>query len=179
MAPVFGDTVARLAAATPDLEVLLPTVPAVADLVEQHSRQWAAPVHLLPRVADKYAAFKAGRAALAASGTVAIELAVAQTPAVIGYRVNALTAAIVGYLVKVPFVSIANLVVQRAVQPEFLQQHCTAENLSRALLPLMQEGPERQAQIAGLKEAVTRLSGAGQGKPSDQAAKILLGLIPG
>ncbi|MGO1117497.1 lipid-A-disaccharide synthase [Rhodovibrionaceae bacterium A322] len=178
LAPVFGNTVARLAKTHPDLQVLLPTVPSVEGLVRQLTADWPVPVHVLPDAGDKYAAFKAGRAALAASGTVAVELAVAGTPTVVGYRMNHLTSLIVRRLLKVPYASIANLVLNRQVQPEFLQEYCTVDALHTALSPLMElNSPERQEQLAGLKEAVACLSGAGEGTPSQQAARVLLDLL--
>lgn len=177
--PLFGQALERLGAAHPGLRVVVPTVPGVAETVRAGVAGWPLPSLVVEGAAEKYGAFAAARAALAASGTVAVELAVAGVPTVIGYRVSALSAAIARRLIKVRYVSIPNLVLDRPVMPEFLQQDCTPDRLAAAVGSLLDEGPAREAQLAGLREAVGRLGGAGAGTPSEQAAAIVLALAQG
>ncbi len=172
--PLFGATLGRLAGRFPGLRVVVPTVPGVAEAVRAGTAGWPLPALVVEGAQEKYGAFAAARAALAASGTVAVELAVAGVPSVIGYRVSALSAAIARRMIRVDYVSIPNLVLDRPVMPEFLQEACTPDNLAEAVAALLDEGPAREAQIAGLREAVGRLGGAGRGTPSEQAAAVVL-----
>ncbi|MEX0759360.1 MAG: lipid-A-disaccharide synthase, partial [Tistlia sp.] len=174
--PLFGEALGRLPKDLEGLRVVVPTVPGVAEAVRAGTAAWPLPTLVVEGVRDKYGAFAAARAALAASGTVAVELAVAGVPTVIGYRVGELSAAIARRMIRVRFVSIPNLVLDRAVMPEFLQQDCTPAKLAGALGPLLAGGPEREAQLSGLREAVALLGGAGPGSPSEQAAAIVLAL---
>ena len=122
---------------------------------------------------EKRAAFRIARAALAASGTVTLELALAGIPTVAGYRVSALEAMVARRLVKSPSVILANLVIGDNVVPEFLQEDCTAERLAAALAPLLGETAARTRQV----EAFARLDDImeiGRLRPSDAAAEIVL-----
>lgn len=174
--PLFGAALERLRVLAPDLTVVVPTVPGVGEAVRAGVAHWPLPSLVVEGAAEKYGAFAASRAALAASGTVAVELAVAGVPTVVGYRVGAVSAAIARRMIKVDYVSIPNLVLGRPVMPEFLQQDCTPDKLAAAVGALLAEGSAREAQIAGLREAVTRLGGAGEGSPSEQAAAVVLAL---
>ena len=114
-------------------------------------------------------------AALAASGTVTLELALAQTPTVVAYKVDRLMANL-RFLVKVPSIVLANLVVGRNVYPEYLQEACTGENLAGALQPLFSETPERTAQREGLALAPKKMQLAAS-SPSEAAANVVLSIL--
>jgi lipid-A-disaccharide synthase len=115
------------------------------------------------------------RAALAASGTVTLELALAQTPSVVAYKVDKLIANL-RFLLKVPSVVLANLVLGKNVYPEYLQEACTAEALADALLPLLSDTPQRQAQSAALSQTPDKLRLAAS-SPSRAAAEAVLAVI--
>ncbi len=174
--PVFASTLGRLAARFPGLQALVPTVPTVADAVAGHAPGWPVPATVLREPAAKYDAFAAADVAMAASGTVAVELAVAGLPAVIAYRVAPVTAALVRRLIKVRFASLPNLLLDREMQPEFLQAACTAENLAGALERLLSDPAARAAQREGAQAAVAML-GAGDETPSQRAARCVLDAI--
>lgn len=176
MAPLFGATLALLAPRFPGLHAVVPTVEGVAALVDAEASAWPVPSHIVTGASDKLAAFRAADAALAASGTVAVELAVAELPSVITYRVNALSAAIARRLLKVRFASIPNLVLDREVQPELLQNQAQPEALAEAVGRLLSDESERQAQIAGCREATAALGG-GEVSPSTRAARVVLQVI--
>lgn len=148
---VFGETVARAAAVTPGLKVIIPAMPNVSALIEAHAAKWPVqaprPV-LLPGEEErtKFAAFKLARAALAASGTVTLELALTGTPMVVAYRVDVVISAL-RHLIKAKTVVLPNLVTGEYHIREYLQEDCTAGNLTRAVLELMQESPARQLQL--------------------------------
>lgn len=172
MAP-FGEAVQRLRNLVPGgLEVLLPVVPSVRRLVEDALTSWPVPVRLLEGEADKFAAFRLADAALAASGTVTLELGLAGTPAVVAYKVDAVISSL-RFLLKVKSVVLANLVADEIVYPELLQEAATPENLARALQPLLGDTPERRRQIESLRLIPSRLATDSQ-TPSALAADIVL-----
>jgi lipid-A-disaccharide synthase len=174
--PIFRDTLALLRTSVPDLHVVVPTVPNVADDVAAAARDWPVPAAVLRDPAAKYDAFAASDAALAASGTVAVELAVAGVPSVIAYRLSPLTGFLAKRLLKVRYVSLPNLLLDRAAQPEFLQGHCTPANLAGALERLLTDPAARAAQKADAAAAVAQLTSGGD-SPSQRAARCILDLI--
>ncbi len=176
LAGVFGGALGLLAERTPELAALVPTVPTVASQVSEAVQSWPVPTHVLPRQEDKYSAFAAARAALAASGTVGIELAVAGLPAVMAYRLNWLSAEIARRVLTVKHVSIASLVLDRRVQPEILQDSCTPQRLAAGLLPLIEDSDERARIIRDGFEAA-RLLGQGGDAPSLRAARAVLQVL--
>jgi lipid-A-disaccharide synthase len=174
--PPFRDAIARLNSKIPDLVCLLPTVQHVSHYVHEHTRNWPAPLHILESDADKYAAFDAARAALAASGTVTTELALAGTPMVVAYRLGALTYALVRPFVRVDYITLANILLDRAAIPELIQGKCTGEALTQASLPLLCNEAARKNQKRDLSEAMAKL-GLGGEPPSLRAARALLGFV--
>jgi lipid-A-disaccharide synthase len=125
--------------------------------------------------ADKQAAFRVATAALAKSGTVTLELALAGVPMIAAYKVSALEYLTVGrrILKRIPSIILTNLLLGETVVPELLQQNCTAENLAAALMPLFGDTPERRRQI----EAFSRLDAimeVGSSAPALRAADIVI-----
>lgn len=172
---VFGDAVARVSAQQ-QIEVVIPAVRHVRDLIVAKTASWAVRPHIVDAAsADKYAAMRLARAALAASGTVTLELALAQTPSVVAYRVDKLIANL-RFLLKVPSVVLANLVLGKNVYPEYLQEACTAEALSAAILPLLGDTPERRAQLEALAGTPGKLRLASS-SPSIAAADTVLAVV--
>lgn len=172
--PVFEQTVRRLAESRPSLEIVMPTVETVAATVEAAVAAWPQRVHLVRGTPARYDAFAASCAALAASGTVALELAMAGLPMAIAYKVNPLTAMLARRMLKIRYVSLINLLMDREVVPEFLQERCRPDLLAGAVEALMDEGPARREQRQGLKDAIARLGGA---SPSLAAAREILVLV--
>jgi len=174
--PVFAETAARLAAGRPDLRFVVPLAPSVDDAVKRSVADWAVPVVVVEDVAEKYDAFAAATAALAASGTVALELAMAGTPAVIAYRMSPPTAWLARRLLRVRHVSLVNLVLDRAVMPEFLQADCRADRLADAVGRLLDDAGARRAQVTAGREALARL-GLGGPSPGLRAADAVLTVV--
>lgn len=175
---VFGQAVERLAARVPGLRVLVPTVAGVAAHVAAAAERWPGPPLIVRDRHDKANAFAASDAALTASGSAVLELAVAAVPMVVGYRVNPLTMALARRLVRVDRISLFNLVVGRPVVPEYLQGACRPEALAAAVEKVLFDGAARAAQIEAAHE-VTRRLGIGGARPSQRAADVVLGLIDG
>lgn len=173
LGPVFGEALGLLAQRFPDLAVLVPTVPNVAGLVKDAVSTWPLPVHVLEAAGDKLPAMAAARTALAASGTVALELALAEAPMVIAYRANALSMMVVRLMAKVRFANLINIIEDRAIVPELIQADCTPEKLAGAVGHLMQDEAARAEQTAAMRRVMTAL-GRGGPAPSTRAAQAIL-----
>ncbi len=134
------------------------------------------PVTVLRGPKEKYDAFAASEVALAASGTVALELAMAGLPAVIAYRTNAVTGWYLRRVVKAKYANLVNLILDRLVVPELLLEECTPDRLSLALEQLLGDESARRAQQSGYRECLTIL-GSGGISPSLRAADQVLAVI--
>ncbi|MDE1174553.1 MAG: lipid-A-disaccharide synthase [Parvibaculaceae bacterium] len=175
---IFGEVASALHASMPDLRFVLPTVPHVHALVEAEAARWSVSVEIVSDEMEKRGAFAASTAALAASGTVSLELGLAGVPMVIGYRIDGIAGSLVGRMLKVPSVVLVNLILDRPSVKEFLQYLCTVENLAAALKPLLGPTPERARALADLED-LRRIMGVGGEAPSRRAAKAVLEMLPG
>lgn len=174
--PVFGQAVARIAEAVPGARFLLPAVAHLRGLIAEQATSWPVAPQLVDGEAAKLAAFRSARAALAASGTVTLELALSQVPTVAAYRGADWEVAIAKRLVKLPSVILANLILGRNVVSEFIQDAATAEALSGEIVKLLPEGPARTAQLAGFAEVETIMRSAGT-SPAANAVDAALALL--
>jgi lipid-A-disaccharide synthase len=181
LSPVFGAALRRVLAEAPDLRPVLPAAPGVAEAALAAARDWPGdPLVLDPRgrpdaeaTATKRAAFAAAELALAASGTVSLELAAEATPMVIAYDMNRLTWAIARRMLRVDSATLVNLVTGRRAVPEFLGPDCRPEPIAEALLRLRQDPAARAAQQAAMAETMTAL-GRGGAAPGLRAARAVL-----
>ena len=173
---IFGQALFGLSKKHSNLRAVVPTTGAVAGTVRQAAAGWPVQTLVVEGDTEKYDAFAAADVALAASGTVALELAMAGTPAVIAYRINPLSALIARRLLKVRFVHLVNLILDREAVPEFLQEACRADFLAPALEDLLRDEDRRQSQVSAYKEAIDKLSHRGA-SPADRAAKTVLDVI--
>jgi lipid-A-disaccharide synthase len=155
------------------IEPVLPTVPHHLDRIRSATAAWPVQPRIVTEQTDKLAAFRIARAALAKSGTVTLELALAGVPMVAAYKVSTLDALIMRRLVSVPSVILANLVIGENVIPELLQEDCTPQQLSDAMVAIIEDTPERRRQI----DAFARLDAImeiGAASPALRAADIVL-----
>ena len=173
--PIFGAATKALASRRRLLAVL-PTVAAVADQVVAGVRDWPVPTLVVRGPAEKFDAFAAADAALAASGTVALELALSRTPSVIAYRLNALSAFLARPLIRIRHVALPNIIAGRTVMPELVQGDCRPDRLAAALERLLDDPVARRQQQAASEE-VARLLGAGGESPGRRAAAAVLDAI--
>ena len=178
LGPVFGQTLANVLKARPDLKVVLPTTASVAGLVRETVRDWPLEVVVLdprdksPEVAarEKRAAFRAADVALAASGTVSLELAAAGTPMVIAYDLNWLTRKIAGMMLKVDTFTLVNLISGTRVVPELIAENCRPDLIAPAVLDVLENPGEQAAAMAETMQAL----GLGGEAPGLRAARAVL-----
>jgi lipid-A-disaccharide synthase len=173
MTAVFGEAMALLKERAGPIEIVVPTVPQLKDNVVAATSAWAVPPRVVVDPAEKWAAFRNARAALAKSGTVTLELALAGVPTVAAYKVSLLDEMIARVAINVPSIILANLVIGENVVPDLLQRDCTPKRLADALAPLLTESPERcrQVEAFGRLDAIMEI---GTAEPSGRAAGIVL-----
>jgi lipid-A-disaccharide synthase len=170
---IFGEALGRLQGAGVAFELILPTMPHLQEAVMQGLRQWPAQPQVVIGEREKRAAFRIAHAALAKSGTVTLELALAGVPMVTAYRTGAAEAWILRRAIKVNSVILANLVIGENVVPEFLQENCTPAQLSQALRDVLGDTPLRRKQVEAFAK-IDEIMSTGNQPPSARAADIVL-----
>lgn len=174
--PVFGETVRRLMAAHPSLRIVVPTVEHVADVVGQTVQDWPGDPVVVTGENARHNAFAAAGVALAASGTVSVELALAGVPAVIAYDINRITGAIAKRLVKTEHVSLVNILLGRRAIPEYILGECRPDVLTPAISTLLTDPNARDAQRQAYRDALDMLK-PGEKLPSEVAADVVINLL--
>ena len=170
---VFGEVLGRLQEQGMAFEPVLPTMPHLQEAVAEGVKAWPVQPRVVIGEQEKRAAFRIAHAALAKSGTVTLELALAGVPMVTAYRTGAMEAWILRRAIKVNSVILANLVIGENVVPEFLQEDCTPEKLAAALRDLLGDSDLRRKQVEAFAKIDTIMS-TGNQPPSARAADIVL-----
>ena len=179
MLPVFGGALLKLKEKYPDLRIVIPVVDSVAHVVRDITQAWRLPSVLIIDMAERFDAFSAANAAMAKSGTVTLELALADVPMVVAYRISPTSAFLVRRMgVAVEHASLVNLLAGRQVVPECLQEGCTPELLAETVDDILGSEQVRAEQRQAFKEVVKAL-GDRVPSPSERAAKVVLDIIRG
>ena len=172
--PIFAEVIADLHARHPDMRFVLPAAPNVASRVTEAVALWPVkPIILNPAtdgMASKLAAFAAADVAVAASGTVSLELAAAGTPMVIAYDMNWLSRQIIGRMLLVDTVTLVNLVSETRVIPEFIGDKCRPAPIAKAVSDLLKSPEQQKAAMALTMERL----GQGGLPPGERAALAVL-----
>ncbi|MFZ5734298.1 MAG: lipid-A-disaccharide synthase [Pseudomonadota bacterium] len=173
LAETIGQTLARLHGEGIAFEPVLPTVPHVHDLVVEAVRDWPVKPRIVTGDDEKRAAFRIAHAALAKSGTVTLELAIAGVPMITGYKGTAIEAFIARRMVTAFSAILPNLIVGEAVIPEYMQEEWTPERLVPALREVLSDTPLRRRQIEAFGKLDAIMS-TGDRSPSERAADIVI-----
>lgn len=174
----FDEALMRLRDRVPELRVVLPTVPGVADLVGPMAKRWPTTPVVVEGAADKRAAFAAADLALAASGTVSLELAANGVPMVIGYDMAPLSRILIGLMLRTDTVTLVNLVSETRSVPEFLGRRCQPGPMANALITLLDDEDARSEQVAAMELTMQRLGRGGE-PPGLRAARSVLAAVEG
>jgi lipid-A-disaccharide synthase len=179
MLPVFGAALVLLKEKYPDIRIVIPVVDSVAQVVKEITQAWPLPSVLIIDMAERFDAFAAANVAMAKSGTVTLELALADVPMVVAYRISPTSAFLVRRMgVSVEHASLVNLLAGRQVVPECLQEDCTGPKIAEAVDGILSSEQIRAAQRQSFKEVVKAL-GDRIPSPSERAAKVVLGIVQG
>lgn len=155
----------------------IPTVTPVQELVRTALTDWPVPSRLIDNEQDKHDAFAASDLALSSLGSVTLELARAELPAVMGYQVHPLTAVLARRLVHTRFANLVNILHQDAIIPELIQERCHPVLLAEEMMKLHQDPLRKQTQIEAYRKALALLKGESDKAPSVQAAEVILRLV--
>jgi lipid-A-disaccharide synthase len=169
----FGMTLTRLQADGVAFEAVLPTMPHLEGAITAALKYWKVQPRIVMGEEEKRAAFRIAHAALAKSGTVTLELALAGVPMIAAYRTGATEAFILRRAIRVNSVILANLVVGENVVPEFLQENCRSEQLTPALRDVLGDSPLRRKQVEAFAR-IDSIMSTGNQPPSVRAAEIVL-----
>ncbi|HET7491888.1 MAG TPA: lipid-A-disaccharide synthase [Bradyrhizobium sp.] len=170
---IFGEALSRLQAEGITFELILPTMPHLSEMVREGVKGWTVTPRIVVGEQEKRAAFRIASAALAKSGTVTLELALAGVPMITAYRVGEVEAWVLRRAIKAKSVILANLVLGENVIPEFLQEDCTPEKLLRGLREIVSDSPLRRRQLAAFAD-IDAIMSTGNQPPSVRAADIVL-----
>ncbi|GLK80914.1 lipid-A-disaccharide synthase [Methylopila turkensis] len=173
--PLFGEALNRLGLDAKTAAVTVPTTPGLAPEITRMSERWPLKPTIVTGEAEKLAAFRQAQAALAASGTVTLELALAGVPMAAAYKLEWFAPLLKPFIrIEAPFILLPNLILGERAIPELVHRDATPEKLCSALAPLLRDGPERRAQrdaLGRLDEAMRLPDGVA---PSERAAAVTL-----
>ena len=171
--PVFAAAARRIKAEFPEVAIVVPTLPLVSGLVRSLLDSASLPAIVVESEAEKRDAFAAAHTALASSGTVTLELALAGVPMVVAYRMNRVTAAIGKRLLNVNSASLPNILSEAPFIPEFLQDQCEPAGIAAEMCRLLGDPDahsEQQSKLQAIRESLSTPCAS----PSRAAAAIVL-----
>ncbi|WP_372786496.1 lipid-A-disaccharide synthase [Phenylobacterium sp.] len=174
--PPFENAVRRLKADRPDLHVVIPAAPTVAEMVKARVAGWPYRAHVIEGDQGKLDAMKAATVALACSGTVTTELALAGVAMVVGYRLGPVTYAILQRLIRTKYITLFNIAAQAFVAPELVQAECTGPKLAHEVALRLDDAELRHRQVLAQYAALDRM-GRGGPDPSEAAAAAVLKIV--
>ncbi len=175
--PVLEQAVALLWQRFPRLRVVLPTLRTLAPLVRELVASWRLAPMILEDRAERFDAYAASSLAIAASGTVSLELALAGLPMITIYKTGPVTGWLARRLIKVPHVNLVNLILDRPAVPELLQEDCRAERIAARAAAFLENQGLRDAQRQALAEAMVLLGRGSEPPPSVRAAERVLAIL--
>ena len=175
--PIFKDAIAKLHRSMTGLRVVIQVTPNLIARMREETAGWEVAPLIIANTEDKKDLFAAATAAIAKSGTIGLECALAGLPSIIAYRTNPLSAFLLRRMLTIRYANLANLLADRMIIPELLQQDCTAEKIAASVLPLLTDEAARTAQRAELTSIASKLGVDDAESPSEKAADSVLGLL--
>ena len=177
MLPIFGEVAARLSAEIPNLTLVFPLPSSVVNLAKEISNDWQNKPLIITDELEKKSAIKLAKVALVKSGTISLEVACIGTPMITTYRVNPISAWLIRRMLIIPYVNLINIIHDKFIIDEFIQEDCNVNKLTKAVLELYNDKAKQSLQKQAMKEAMTQLKSPNESSASDNAARILLGKI--
>ncbi len=174
--PPFEEAVNLLKAERPDLQVVVAAAESVAAQVKARVGGWTHRAHVVEGEAARFDAMKAATVALACSGTVTTELALAGCPMVVAYRLGPVTAFVARRLIRTPYITLFNIAARSMVAPEMVQERCTGPLLAHEIALRLDDGDLRARQVAAQTAALDRM-GRHIGDPSGRAAEAIIAIL--
>jgi len=176
LAPVFIESIKRLNKEIPNLFLLIPSVETMKEEISEHFQNIGIPCQLITGQQARYEAFCMSEFALAASGTVSLELAACGTPHVIAYTFNPLTNKVVEHLAITKYANLINILADRFIIPEFVLRNCKADLIVPETLSFLHNKEKCSIQVMQAREQLAQLKPADK-LPSEKAAEAVLNAI--
>ena len=170
--PVFKEVVKRIQVTHPDIYLLIPTVDTLSDEISHALAGFSIPHAVIRGQTERYEAFNAAKMAIAASGTVSLELTVYKTPHLIAYTFNKLTNFLTHILIKLKYANLLNILAEREIIPEYLRANCRADLITPAALELLDNKETCHRQIQDAQTQLQKLQ-VEHILPSEMAAKVV------
>ena len=177
LAPVFCEVVKRLVLRFPNLFIVIPSVEARVEEIKQVFASLPVPYRIVVGQSERYNAFKISQFALAASGTVSLELTACGTPHVIAYTFKYITNKIIKHLATTKYANLINILADKFIIPEFVLENCRADLITPKVIELMSNNEKSAAQVAEAQEYLKKLSPENDILPSEKAASVVLEMI--
>ncbi|MEM9468967.1 MAG: lipid-A-disaccharide synthase [Pseudomonadota bacterium] len=174
ISPIICEALEGIIHEQPDIELIIPTLPHLKEQIEEILSPFDVSKHIQTETDQKWSVFKSCDAAIAVSGTVGLELAACNIPHLIAYRVNAFTGIIGRLLIKTPYAHLANIILNKPIVPEFIQENCRADLIVKEALSLLQDNTKRSFQIDEFEKVRLEITGPKGQSPSQVAADYLL-----
>ena len=171
--PIMEEVIQSVYSQIGQIELVIPLSSIVADTVKNIVKSWEFNIYFTETAEEKYDAMAASNVALAASGTVCLELALANLPHITMYKMSWITNLLANLLVKTKYVNLVNVLFDKETVPELLLRACTPSNISSRLLEIIQDSGIRKKQLKYFGLLAERLL-TGEDKPSEIAAKAVL-----
>ncbi len=175
--PIFKASIEKLHTQLPALRIVIQVTDAMLERMRTETKDWPIQPIIIANTEDKKDLFAAATAAIAKSGTIGLECAVAGLPSVIAYRMNALTARALRKMLTIKYANLANILADRMIIPELIQENCTPDKISEAVLPLLTQSATRNTQRSELETIATLLGANDPQSPSEKAADIVLDFL--
>jgi len=176
LAPIFIESIKRLNKEIPNLFLLIPSVEAMKEEINEHFRNIGIPYQLILGQKARYEAFCMSEFALAASGTVSLELTACGTPHVVAYTFNPLTNTLADIFVTAKYANLINTLADDLIIPEFVLNDCKTDLIVPEVLSFLQNKEKCQIQVAQAKEQLAKLKPADK-LPSEKAAEVVLNTV--
>lgn len=176
LAPILIEAVQEIIKVKPDIELIVPTLPYLKDDIEERLKVLPIATYVFIDRDSKWGIFKSCDAAIAVSGTVGLELSAANVPHLIAYNMNKFTAVIVRLIIKTRFAHLANIIMDKEIVPEFIQQDCEPKAIAKEAIKLLDDDQVRIAQQNAFGDVRSAILGQNGEQPSKTAADFILSI---
>jgi len=177
MLAIFLEAANQASRRIPGLHVVVPTLPQIEERVRGGVQGAKIPITVVATHDEKLSAFAAADGALAASGTVSLELAAAQVPTLIAYKLNPISAWIGRRVIQVPWITLTNIILNQPLIPEEIQENCRPDRLAEGIYSLLKDEKMRAEQRLGSNEVLRKLGLGDDRQPSYRAARAVISVI--
>lgn len=177
--PIFAETVAQIRERCEEIEIILPTLPHLEEKIKALSANWLYPPKIITEEAEKWKVFGAADAALAASGTVALELALCAVPTVLAYKLDWFTTRFILPQITIWSAALPNIITDEVIVPEYFNEFVQPGMLARQIERVMQPGAARQAQLEGFARLrIMMQTDKAAGRAAAEAIKDRFNIVP-